>query len=230
MRTYRAELLRFISRGNLAFVLLCLALPAFGMINAKPQHHVPIWGFQQASIIVATLMMGRAATVTAGDYSTGTIRAWLIAAPGRAQVITQKLAASLTVSVGFAVLAGVFAFAFSAVLGTVPGVGETAKAAGELAAAAAILTLFGHAVGVLTRSVPVALTVTLAWILPAEHVLDGPIKHADHYLPGLISADITLGQPPPGISWASALAHAAIPLLVLDLLAMVWFVRRDVTS
>ena len=59
MTTYRAELLRSLSRGTGSFLGLCLGLFVFGMLHAKPQHHVPLYGFQQASIIVATLIMGR---------------------------------------------------------------------------------------------------------------------------------------------------------------------------
>lgn len=56
-------------------------------------------------------------------------------------------------------------------------------AIGELALASAVLSVFGHAVGVLARSVPVALTVAIAWILPAEKVLQGRSAELDKRLP-----------------------------------------------
>jgi hypothetical protein len=230
MRTFRAELLRVLSRGSGLFFLLCLALGLFSMLNAPGQHQTPLWGFRQASIFIATLLMARAATVAAADYSTGTIRPWLIAAPRRGRVVVEKLLASLTVGVLFSVFAGIAAYGFSSAQGTVPALRDDLQTTAWLAIAAIGFTLFGHAVGVLTSSIPAALGITLAWVLPGEAVLSGPIKHADKVLPGTVTHDITLGDLAHGLSWPIAVAHALVPFLILEIAAIVWFVRRDVTS
>jgi hypothetical protein len=225
MRTYRAELLRSANRGTASILAVCLAFAVFSMSNAGPQHEPPLWGFQQAAIFVATLLMGRAATVAAGDFSGGTIRAWIISAPSRGPVFLGKLAASISVALGASAVAGLTAYAVSGVFGTVPALAGMAGATGRLAVAAVGFTVFGHAVGVTTRSVPVALAVTIGWVLPAEAVLKGRSTALDPWLPGSVFHDLTLGH-----GDAGAALHAALPFVVLDVVALVLFLRRDIGS
>src|SRR5947208_1359961 len=80
-----------------------------------------------------------------------------------------------------------------ALLGTAAAPAAVAAATGGLAVASAALTVFGHAVGLLTRSVPLALTLTLGWVLPGEALLEGTSPHADRWLPGTLLHAITLG-------------------------------------
>ncbi|MEV5576798.1 hypothetical protein AB0L06_42810 [Spirillospora sp. NPDC052269] len=230
MKSYRAELLRFVNRSSIALLLLCVGLILFSMSNAGHQHHTPLWGFRQAAILTATLLLGRAAVVASGDFSSGTIRAWLISRPSRAEVFSGKLAASITFAVGAAVLAGAVAYALSGTMGDVPGFGAMAEATGQLAFAGTVLTFFGHAVGVLTRSIPVALTLTLVWILPAEKGLQGHSATLDKWLPGSVLQDITLNRLRQGMSPTGAALHSALPFVLLDVLALVLFLRRDVNN
>lgn len=230
MRSYRAELLRCLNRSTVALLALCVAVGAFAMLNAGPQHQVPLWGFQQAAIFIATLLMGRAAVTAATDFSAGTIRAWLISAPSRGTVFLGKVAASITVTLAGCAVVGLAALAVSCALGTIPTPGVFATMIEQLAIAAAGLTFFGHAAGVATRSVPIALTVTLGWILPAEAVLEGRSATFDAWLPGNLLHDISLGQIPPNTTMLGASLHGVIPFLVLDMLALLVFLRRDVTA
>lgn len=225
MTTYRAELIRARARGTYWFLGLCLGLFLFGMVNAKPQHHVPLYGFRQASILAATLIMGRAVTVAAGDFGSGTIRPWLISAPRRGAVCLGKLAASLTIAAAFCVVAGVVGFAMSSALGTVPTFADVASVAGELLLACLGFTVFGHGIAILIRNVPVALAVTLGWILAAEHLLD--TGNAASWLPGLVAQKIVQGKIA-GSDYAAALAHVFIPFTVIEAVAVVFFLRRDV--
>jgi hypothetical protein len=227
MTTYRAELLRSRMRGTYWFLGLCLTLFVFGMVNAKPQHHVPLYGFRQASILAATLIMGRAVTVAAGDFSSGAIRPWLISSPRRGVVSLGKLAASLTVAAAFGVAAGAVGFAMSAALGTTPTFADVGSVAGELLLACLGFTVFGHAIALLVRNVPVALAVSLGWILAAEHLLDSGAVGA--WLPGLVSQKITKGEIA-GSDYAAALAHVFIPFIAIEVVAVVFFRRRDVNS
>jgi hypothetical protein len=230
MSTYRAELLRSVNRATLCFFLLCVALTGFAMVNAGPQHHEPLWGFREVAIFVATLLLGRAATLAAGDFSSGTIRPWLISTPARGPVFLGKLAASITVAALTSVATGLTAYGFTAALGTVAAPGPMALATGQLMLASVVITVFGHAVGVVTRSVPVALTVVLAWILPGEAVIQGRSALVDRWLPGTLLHDITLGHLARGFTPVSVVVHAAVPFLLLDLVALAVFLRRDVTS
>lgn len=227
MTTYRAELLRSLGRGTLWFLAACLGLFMFGMLNAKPQHHLPLYGFRQASILVATLVMGRAATVAAGDFSSGTIRPWLISTPRRGAVHLGKLAASVTITVVFCVVSGVVGLVMSAALGTVPTITDVSSVTGELLLASAAFTIFGHGVGVLIRNIPVALTVTLGWILAAEHLLAG--NSSTPWLPGLVAQKITKGECA-GSQYPGVLMHVFVPFLVIEAVALVFFRRRDVNN
>ncbi|NKZ04281.1 ABC transporter permease [Actinomadura latina] len=230
MKSYRAELLRFANRSSAALILLCIAFTLFSMNNAGPQHHSPLWGFRQVAILTATLLMGRAAVVASSDFSSGTIRSWLISRPSRTEVFSGKLTASLTFAVLTSLITGLAGYALSGAMGDVPGFGAMAAATGQLAFAGAALTFFGHAVGVLTRSVPVALTLTLVWILPAEKGLQGRSDTLDKWLPGSILQDITLNHLQQGMSPLGAALHSALPFIVLDVIALALFLRRDVSS
>jgi hypothetical protein len=230
MRTYRAELLRSVNRASGAFLMLCLAFTLFAVVNAGPQAQTPLWGFQQVAILTATLLMGRAAVIAANDFSTGTIRPWLISTPSRGGTFLGKLAASVTAALVVSVFVGLGTYAVSGLAGTVPGVRAMAIATGELAVASVVLSVFGHAVGMLTRSVPVALTITIAWILPAEKILQGRSDELDRWLPGVILQDMTLGSVGVGSSPLSAVLHAVVPFVLLDALALAVFLRRDVNS
>ncbi|HET9168104.1 MAG TPA: hypothetical protein VFN97_01675 [Actinospica sp.] len=227
MTTYRAELLRSRTRGTYCFLALCLSLFVFGMANAEPQHHLPLYGFRQASILAATLVMGRAVTVAAGDFGGGAIRPWLISSPRRGAVCLGKLAASLTVAAAFSVAAGAVGFAMSAALGTTPTFADVGSVAGELLLACLGFTVFGHAVALLVRNVPVALAVSLGWILAAEHLLgSGTISS---WLPGLVSQKITKGEIA-GSDYAAALARVFVPFIAIEAVALIFFLRRDVNS
>jgi hypothetical protein len=83
MTTYRAELIRARARGTHRFPGLRLGRFLFGVVDAKPRHHVQLYGFRQDSILVATLIMGRAVTVAPGDSSSGAIRPRLSSAARR---------------------------------------------------------------------------------------------------------------------------------------------------
>ena len=229
-RTYRAELLRAANRSGVAFLLLCIAMTLFSMFNSGPQHQTPLWGFRQVAIFTATLVMGRAAVVAANDFSTGTIRPWLVSVRTRPGTFLGKLGASATIGLLAAAAVGLAGYLTSGLFGKVPSVPDMAVAVGQLALACVALSIFGHAVGMLTRSVPVALTVTIGWILPAEAVLQGHSRTLDHWLPGNVLQDFTLGGVASGSTPWSAALHATLPFIVLDLIALAFFLRHDVNS
>lgn len=228
--TARAELLRTLTRGHLALLAVLAALAAFSMANAGPQGNVPIQGFRDVSIFLATFLMGRAATTAASDYRTGTLRPWLISRPHRGQLFAGKLAASVTVAVVAAAVLLILAWPLTALFGHPATDASTlAGCAGSFLLACIALTLFGHAVGLITRSVPAALTITLGWILPAEAVLSRSLDHPDHWLPGLLLRSATDGVTPAGLTTAGVVAHALLPFVALEALALLTFLKRDLT-
>lgn len=225
----RAELLRTLTRGNAALLAVMAALVAFAMARAGPQGNLPIQGFRDVSIFLATFLMGRAATAAASDYRTGTLRPWLISRPQRSQVYVGKLTASLAVAVVAALILLTLTWPLTALFGHPASASTMAVGAGQFLLACVALTVFGHAIGMVTRSVPAALTITLGWILPAEAVLSGSLDHPDQWLPGLLLRSVTDGVTPIGLSAAAVVAHALFPFVVLEALAMITFLRRDLT-
>lgn len=226
--TARAELLRTLTRGHLALLAMLVALAAFSMANAGPQGNAPIQGFRDVSIFLATFLMGRAATA-ASDYRTGTLRPWLISRPHRGQLFAGKLAASVTVAVVAAAVLVILAWPLTALFGHPAAASAVVGSAGSFLLARIALTLFGHAVGLITRSVPAALTITLGWILPAEAVLSGSLDRPDRWLPGLLLRGVTDGVTPAGLTTAGVVAHALLPFVALEALALLTFFKRDVT-
>ena len=230
MTTYRAELLRARSRTTLLFLLLCIGLTLFSMSNSGPQGHPPLQGFREVAILTATLLMGRGAVVAANDFATGAIRPWLISRQSRLSVFAGKITASATVSLGAAVFIGLVSFAASGLFGPAANARDMAVATGQFALACVTLTVFGHAVGVLTRSVPAALAITIAWVLPAEKVLQGRSSTLDQWLPGNLLQEFTHGVIGYHTSPAAAVLHATVPFVLLDVVALALFARRDINS
>lgn len=225
----RAELLRTLTRGHVALLAVLAALVGFAMAQAGPQGNAPIQGFRDVSIFLATFLMGRAAVAAAGDYRTGTLRPWLISRPHRGQVYAGKLAASMTVSVVAAVVLLGLAWPLTTLFGHPSTASTLAGCAGSFLLACIALTVFGHAVGLITRSVPAALTITLGWILPAEAVLSGSFAHPNQWLPGLLLRSVTDGVIPAGLTTAGVVAHALLPFVALEALALFTFLQRDLT-
>lgn len=229
MRSFRGELIRSFNRGNVALVAGLIILIGFAMANAVPQGNAPIQGFWDVSIFLAVFLMGRAATTVARDCSSGSLRPWLISDPRRFSVFAGKLGASVAITVITAVALLAVAWILTAAFGRLADLSTILTTGGEFLLACIALTFFGHAAGLVTRSVPVALTVTLGWILPAEAVVAGSIVHPDHWLPGLLLRSVTAGVIPPGLTTATVIAHALLPFLALEVIAVVTFLRRDIT-
>jgi ABC-type transport system involved in multi-copper enzyme maturation permease subunit len=168
--------------------------------------------------------------VAANDFSTGTIRPWLISRPTRSGVFAGKLVASMVIALILAVVIGAVSYAATGLFGTVPTMRDMGAAFGEFALACVALSVFGHAIGVLTRSVPAALAITIGWILPVEKVLQGRSRVLDQWLPGNLLQDITVGQLGHGQTPAGAVLHAVVPFLLLAAIAMFFFLRRDINN
>jgi hypothetical protein len=109
----------------------------------------------------------------------------------------------------------------------VPSLSEVGAVAGQLLLACVAFTIFGHGVGVLVRNVPVALCITLGWILAAEHLLTD--DNSNRWLPGLVAQKITQGKYSGG-EYVGALAHVYVPFLIIEAVAVFFFLRRDVNN
>jgi ABC-2 type transport system permease protein len=85
------------------------------------------------------------------------------------------------------------------------------------------------AVAVLTRSVPIALAVGIAWAGPIEHITQQAWAAASQWFPGLLlEASASGGNAE--TTFARAFALSAAFVAVLTMAAFVAFNRRDLTA
>jgi ABC-2 type transport system permease protein len=89
--------------------------------------------------------------------------------------------------------------------------------------------LLGTLVGVLVRSVPVALAVGIAWAGPFEHLLQDAWDPASRVFPGLLLEAFVAGGTP-DVSAGQAFATLTVYLALAAAAAGLVFSRRDVTT
>lgn len=176
----------------------------------------------------------------AAEFSRGTIRTMLLRQPQRLRLLAGKLAGLLTFAA--VTLAVTEAVTWLAAVVQAPGAGVAvgrwtslaALGAGVADFGAVLLWITGYAVlgttlGVLLRSVPLALAVGIAWAGPFEHLLQDAWSPANRFFPGLLleafaaggTAQVTAGR---------ALATVATYCILAAAVASVVFARRDVAA
>ena len=176
----------------------------------------------------------------AAEFSRGTFRTMVLRQPRRVRLLAGKLAALLLFAA--AALASVEVLVWLAARVLAPGQGvdttawTSAAAAGEAVAAygSALLWIGGYAVlgtalAVVTRSVPVALGVGIAWAGPFEHLLQDAWSSADRLFPGLLLEAFVAGGTPT-VSATRALATVSLYIVAAAAVAGLAVARRDVTS
>jgi ABC-2 type transport system permease protein len=176
----------------------------------------------------------------AAEFSRGTIRTMLLRQPARLQLLAGKTLAALAFAA--IVLAGAEVLTWAAARLLAPSQDVTTAEWTSLAGLGAALADYGAAlfwvagyaalgtlVGVLLRSVPVALAVGIAWAGPFEHLLQDAWDPASRVFPGLLleafvaggTSDVTAGR---------AFATLAVYLALAGAVAGLVFSRRDVTT
>jgi ABC-type transport system involved in multi-copper enzyme maturation permease subunit len=174
------------------------------------------------------------------DFSRGTVRTMLLRQPRRLRLLAGKLLGLLAYAAVWLGIAEVLTWLAARVFAPGQDVG-TAKwtSAAALGAAfadyATVLTwIAGYAVlamtiGVLTRSVPIALGIGLAWSGPIEHLTQNAWPQAVRYFPGLLLEAFVAGGTPE-VSASRALATVAAFVATAAAIGTVVFTRRDVTT
>jgi ABC-2 type transport system permease protein len=176
----------------------------------------------------------------AGEFSQGTIRTLLMRQPHRLGLLAGKMAALLTFVAGVLIVAEIFTVAASATVapsqdvatGSWFGVDALGHAAGDYATAllgVVSWALFGMAIAVFVRSIPVALGIGIVWAGPFEHILQDSWTSADSWLPGLLLESLAAGGTDE-VAFGRALALVAVYVAIAATAAAVAFVRRDVTA
>jgi len=176
----------------------------------------------------------------AAEFSRGTVRTMLLRQPHRTALLAGKLGALLTFAAGTLAATEVLTWVAARVLA--PGAdvatgawtGADALVAGLGDFGAVMLWVTGYAVlgttvGVLLRSVPVALAVGIAWAGPVEHILQDSWDPASRFFPGLLLEAFAAGGTT-DVSAGRALATVAVYVVAAAAVATTVFSRRDVTS
>jgi ABC-2 type transport system permease protein len=112
---------------------------------------------------------------------------------------------------------------------SVSALGEAFEAYGSALFVAGAWALLGTTVAVLTRSVPIALGVGVAWAGPIEHITQNAWGGATRYFPGLSLETFAAGGTAQA-SFGHAFTVAALYVAAAATAAMIAFNRRDVTT
>jgi len=175
----------------------------------------------------------------AGEFTRGTFRTLLLQQPRRGPL----LAGRLTALVGFAgaatLVGAVLSWGTARLLAPSQGIDVSAWttwAAGRAAAEGlgralltlSVIALFGAAVGVLTRSVPVGVGAGLVWAGPLENIIGGSWTPAQRYFPMLLTRAV-LNPGSTAVSSGRALITLGV-YVAIALTVIVVAIRRDVTT
>lgn len=196
--------------------------------------------FRTAASFVGTFLFVVFVGVMAAEFSRGTMRTMLLRQPRRVSLLAGRLAALLTFAA--VTLAATEAVAWVAARAFAGGQGvSTARWTTGAALGAAVTdygavlvwitgyAVLGMMVGVLLRSVPLALGVGIAWAGPIEHLLQNAWPGATRVFPGLLLEAFVAGGTP-DVSAGRALATIAPYVLAAGAVAAVHFARRDVLA
>ncbi len=196
--------------------------------------------FRRAASFAGFFMFVVFVGAIAVEFGRGTFRTMLLRQPARVRVLAGKLAALLAYSaVGLAVtlvLAWIAArlLAPSQDIDTSAWMSLDGFAAGVGDYGAVLFWVTGYAIlgtllAVLTRSVPIALAVGIAWAGPFEHLLQDAWDPASQFFPGLLLEAFVAGGTA-DVDATRAFVTVAAYVAVAAAVASVSITRRDVTA
>jgi ABC-2 type transport system permease protein len=199
-----------------------------------------IHGVNRAAVLLGVVAFGIAATQIASEYSLGTLRQLLVCQPRRPILLAGKFLAVLTFMLGAVVFSSVVATVASVVMAHarhVPtgawtssaGIGDLARALGDLLLATVGFTILGLVVGLLFRSSVTAVIVGFAYLIPLEAVVTRIAPNAATWLPGQLLQAVAAGGLAPN-GFAHSLVLSTVYLVIACVVATVVFVRKDVTA
>ena len=196
--------------------------------------------FRVAAAFAGTFLFVVFVGAMAAEHARGTLRTSLLRQPRRVRLLAGRLAATLTFAAATLLAAEALTWAAARLLAPGSGVDPGAWASGEGLVAAAgdlgtvLLWVTGYAVlgttvGLLVRSVPVALGVAIGWAGPFEHLLQDAWEPASRVLPGLLLEAFVAGGTEQ-VGAGRALVTAGASTVVAAIVGTVVFARRDVAT
>jgi ABC-2 type transport system permease protein len=177
---------------------------------------------------------------TAVEFSRGTIRTMLLHQPRRLRLIAGKLAAIFALTAVALAVGEILGWVTArldapsrhiptAAWTTTHALGAAVSDYGILLAWAGGYLLLATAIGLVTKSLPLALGIGIGWFGPVEHILRGTWANSERYFPGL-SLEAFLGRGTPIVTATHAIAVAAVYIALATAAAAAAFIRWDVTS
>jgi len=237
----------FVFAVGSAVIVLVSAAPATERVSGREVTIESLSGagggtevFTTAVSFVGTFLFVVFVGVFAVEFSRGTFRTMLIYQPRRLRLLAGKMAALLAfaavVLAAAEVLTWLAARLFAPSQDVATGSWLSADALGHAVAdyGAVLFWISGYAilgatVGVLVRSVPVALAIGIAWAGPFEHLLQDAWEPATRVFPGLLLEAFVAGGTAE-VSATRAFLTVAAYVAVAATVAGTVFARRDVTA
>lgn len=240
-----------------ATVLFSVATAAVVVASAEPVRTRP--GFGQGTTIESLSAAGGGTEVfTTGasfagtflfvvfvgaiavEFSRGTVRTMLLRQPRRVPLLAGKLASLLAFAAVVLAAAEVLTWLAAKLLAptqdiatgewtSLAAVGHAVADYGTALFWVSAYAVFGMTLAVLTRSVPVALAVGIAWAGPFEHLLQDGWDTASRVFPGLLLEAFVAGGTD-DVSALRAFGTVAVYMIGAATIAAGTFIRRDVTA
>ncbi len=196
--------------------------------------------FAVAASFVGFLVFVTFIALIAGEFSGGTFRSLLLREPHRLRVIIGKLAAILMVAAGIVVVAEVLTFALSLAVApgqdistsewfTLASLGDAGRDFLTVFAGIAGWAVFGTALAVIFRSVPIALGVGFAWAGPFENIVVDSWTTGYRVFPGQVFGSLIRGGTVE-LGMGRAVLTTAIYTAIAAAVSLVLVSRRDVTA
>jgi ABC-2 type transport system permease protein len=193
-------------------------------------------GVSFAGTFVFVLFVGAIAV----EFSRGTVRTMLLRQPRRVSLLAGKLASLFAFAAALLIVAEVLTWIAATALAptqdiptaewrSFSAVGHAIGDYGMVLFWVAGYALLGLTVAVLTRSVPVALAVGIAWAGPFEHLVQDAWSAASRVFPGLLLEAFVAGGSDE-VSALRAFVTIAAYMAAAAAIAAITFARRDVTA
>jgi ABC-2 type transport system permease protein len=174
----------------------------------------------------------------ASEFGAGTLRTLLLVDPHRLRVVAGKVVALAAFAAAAFLLAEIAATATAFLFAQIRGISTThwmsgdgvrawISAYGDTTLAGLAWGLAGAAIGVIFRTVPLALAVAVAWFFPFENILHTTWAGADRWFPGLLFQGLGAGTGG-ALSWGRAGLMIAFYLAALTAIAATTLTRRDI--
>jgi len=249
IRSFRAEMVKLgrprllLATAVAATMFALVAAAVFILLGATPEEAARAGGgtlgFARATSVAGALVLAIFIGAVGNEFSRGTFRSMPMQQPGRLRLLAGKMAALLAFAAGTLAVAEALSWTASLAIAPIQDIdtnawvstaalGEAVSVFGGMMVWVAGWGLFGMGLGVLVRSVPIALGIGVAWAGPFEGLLADDWGPAARWLPGRLLATFTLDDPT--VSTTRVLltlgAHCVVGLTVTGIV----LARRDFTS